>query len=224
MKILIIEDEQRLARLLKQGLEEQGFVVDMAHDGSEGQFMAENYSYDAILLDLLIPEVDGLTILKTLRAQGKGVPILIITARGDVEDRIRGLNLGADDYLAKPFDLEELIARIHALIRRSRGQSSSLIKIGDLIIDTNTRTVSRSEVEIALTAREYDVLTYLALNSGKVISRNELIEHIYTTDCELDSNVIDVYINYLRNKIDKSFVSPLIHTVRGAGYILKVEV
>ncbi len=223
MKILIIEDERRLAMLLRQGLEEQGFVVDMTHDGSEGQFMAENYSYDAILLDLQIPEIDGLTILKALRTQGNGVPILIITARGDVEDRIRGLNLGADDYLAKPFDLEELIARIHALIRRSRGQSSSLIKIDDLVIDINSRTVCRSGVEIALTAREYDVLTYLALNSGKVVSRNELIEHIYTTDCELDSNVIDVYINYLRNKIDKMFAAPLIHTVRGAGYILKAE-
>jgi len=221
MKILVIEDEKRLAQLLKQGLEEQGFIVDLAYDGSEGQFQAEHYPYDAILLDLSLPVVDGLTILKALREQGNGVPVLIITARGDVGDRIRGLNLGADDYLAKPFDLEELIARIHDLIRRSRGQSSPQLKIGSLIINTNSRTVTRSESEITLSAREYDLLAYLALNAGRVVSRTELIDHIYSTDCELDSNVIDVYINYLRNKIDKTFSPPLIHTVRGAGYILE---
>jgi len=223
VKILIIEDEKRLAQLLKQGLEEQGFIVDLAYDGSEGQFQAENYPYDAILLDLTLPEVDGLTILKSLREQGNGVPVLIITARGDVGDRIRGLNLGADDYLAKPFDLEELIARIHALIRRSHGLASSILKVGDLVINTNSRTAARSGMEITLSAREYDLLAYLALNTGRVVSRTELIDHIYSTDCELDSNVIDVYINYLRNKIDKTFSSPLIHTVRGAGYILKEE-
>jgi DNA-binding response OmpR family regulator len=221
MKILIIEDEKKLAQLLRQGLEEQGFIVDLAYDGSEGRFQAENYPYDAILLDLTLPEVDGLTILKSLREQGNGVPVLIITARGDVGDRIRGLNLGADDYLAKPFDLNELIARIQALIRRSRGQSSSLFKTGDLIINTNSRTVTRAGREIILSAREYDVLAYLALNTGRVVSRTELIEHIYQTEYELDSNIIDVYISYLRNKIDKEFSPPLIHTVRGAGYILK---
>jgi DNA-binding response OmpR family regulator len=223
MKILIIEDEIKLARLLKQGLEEQGFAVDLAHDGVEGQFQAEQYPYDAVVLDLMLPEINGLTILKGLRDNNNGVPVLIVTARGDVEDRIRGLNLGADDYLAKPFDLEELIARLRAIIRRSRGQSSSLITVADLVIDTNARTVTRSESEIVLSAREYDVLVYLALSAGRVISRTELIEHIYATDCELDSNVIDVYISYLRNKIDKGFSSTLIHTVRGAGYLLRVD-
>lgn len=221
MKILIVEDEQRLARLMKQGLEEQGFAVDLALTGSEGQFLAENYPYDTILLDISLPEVDGLTILKLLREQGNAVPVLIITARGDVGDRIKGLNLGADDYLAKPFDLEELIARIHALIRRSHGQASSIMKVGDLTINTNARTVSRSGQEITLSAREFDLLSYLALNSGRVVSRTELIEHIYITDCELDSNVIDVYISHLRNKIDRTFSSQLIHTVRGVGYVLK---
>jgi len=221
MKILIIEDEQRLARLLKQGLEEQGFVVDLAYDGSDGQFQAEQYPYDAILLDLMLPEVDGLAILKGLREKGNDVPVLIITARGDVEDRIKGLNFGADDYLAKPFNLEELIARLRALIRRSRGKSSPLVTVGDLVIDSNARTVARAGTVILLSAREYDLLHYLALTAGKVVSRTELIEHIFTSDYEWDSNVIEVHISHLRTKIDKGYSSALIHTVRGAGYILK---
>ena len=223
MKILIIEDEKKLARILKQGLEENGFTVDLAHDGADGQYQVENYAYDAVLLDLMLPEVDGLTILASLRNQGSDVPVLIITARGEVEDRIKGLNLGADDYLAKPFDLDELIARLRALIRRSRGKPSPLLTVGDLTIDTNTRTVSRAETAIQLSAREYDILVYLALNSGRVVSRTELIEHIYETDYDWDSNVIDVYISYLRTKIDKGYPVPLIQTVRGAGYLLKGE-
>jgi DNA-binding response OmpR family regulator len=221
MKILIIEDEQRLARLLKQGLEEQGFVVDLAYDGSDGQFQAEQYPYDAILLDLMLPEVDGLAILKGLREKGNDVPVLIITARGDVEDRIKGLNFGADDYLAKPFNLDELIARLRALIRRSRGQSSPLVTVGELVIDSNARIVARAGTEILLSAREYDLLLYLALSAGKVVSRTELIEHIFTSDYEWDSNVIEVSISHLRTKIDKGYSSALIHTVRGAGYLLK---
>ncbi len=221
MKILVIEDEQRLARLLKQGLEEQGFVVDLAYDGSDGQFQAEQYLYDAILLDLMLPEVDGLAILKGLREKGNDVPVLIITARGDVEDRIKGLNFGADDYLAKPFNLEELIARLRALIRRSRGKSSPLVTVGDLVIDSNARTVARAGTVILLSAREYDLLHYLALSAGKVVSRTELIDHIFTSDYEWDSNVIEVHISHLRTKIDKGYSPALIHTVRGVGYILK---
>ena len=223
MKILIIEDEQRLARLLKQGLEEQGFVVDLAYDGIDGQFQAEQYPYDAILLDLMLPEVDGLVILKGLREKGNDVPVLIITARGDVEDRIKGLNFGADDYLAKPFNLEELIARLRALIRRSRGQSSPLVTVGDLVIDSSARTVARAGTVILLSAREYDLLLYLALSAGKVVSRTELIEHIFTSDYEWDSNIIEVHISHLRTKIDKGYSSALIHTVRGAGYLLKAS-
>ena len=223
MKILIIEDEKKLARLLKQGLEENGFTVDLAHDGADGQYQVENYAYDAVLLDLMLPEVDGLTILASLRNQGNDVPVLIITARGEVEARIKGLNLGADDYLAKPFDLDELIARLRALIRRSRGKPSPLLTINDLTIETNARTVSRAGIEISLSAREYAILVYLALHAGRVVSRTELIEHIYATDYEWDSNVIDVYISYLRTKIDKGYPAPLIQTVRGAGYLLKGE-
>jgi len=223
MKILIIEDEPRLARLLKQGLEEQGFVVDLALDGSEGQYQVEQYPYDALVLDLMLPERDGLSILKTLRENGNDVPVLIVTARGDVEDRIKGLNLGADDYLAKPFDLEELVARLRALIRRSRGKSSPLITVADLVIDTNARNVNRAGKDISLSAREYELLHYLALNNGRVVSRTELIEHVYATDYEWDSNVIEVYISYLRTKIDRGFSGALIHTVRGAGYLLKAS-
>jgi len=223
LKILIIEDEKKLAWLLKQGLEENGFTVDLAHDGADGQYQVENYAYDAVLLDLMLPEVDGLTILASLRNQGSDVPVLIVTARGEVEDRIKGLNLGADDYLAKPFDLDELVARLRALIRRSRGKPSPLLTVGDLSIDTNARTVSRAGINISLSAREYTILAYLALHVGRVVSRTELIEHIYETDYEWDSNVIDVYISYLRTKIDKGFPVPLIHTVRGAGYLLKGE-
>jgi DNA-binding response OmpR family regulator len=221
MKVLIIEDEIRLARLLKQGLEENGFTVDLAHSGEDGRFQVENFPYDAVLLDLMLPEVDGFTILSSLRQGGHDLPVLIVTARGEVADRIRGLNLGADDYLAKPFDLEELIARLRALIRRSAGKPSPFLTVGDLVLDTNARTVARAASTITLSSREYDILVYLALNAGRVVSKTELVEHVYATDYEWESNVIEVYISYLRNKIDKGFSTPLIHTVRGAGYLLK---
>jgi len=223
MKILIVEDERRLANLLKMGLEENAFTVDLASDGEEGLYMAETYPYDAVLLDIMLPEMDGLSILQSLRARGIEVPVLLVTARGDVDDRIKGLNLGADDYIAKPFDLEELIARLRSVIRRSKGRPSPLIEIADLSIDTNARTVARGGTAIVLTAREYTLLEFLALNMGRVISRTELIEHIYGTEFEWESNVIDVHISYLRTKIDKGFATPLIHTVRGAGYLLRGE-
>jgi len=223
MKILIVEDERRLANLLKKGLEENAFVVDLASDGEEGLYLAETYPYDAVLLDIMLPEIDGLAILQSLRARAIEVPVLLVTARGDVEDRIKGLNIGADDYIAKPFDLEELIARLRSVIRRSKGRPSPLIEIADLAIDTNARTVARGGTAIMLTAREYTLLEFLALNMGRVISRTELIEHIYGTEFEWESNVIDVHISYLRTKIDRGFATPLIHTVRGAGYLLRGE-
>ncbi len=223
MKILIIEDEKRLAQLLKKGLEENSFTVDLSHDGEEGLYMAETYPYDAILLDIMLPGIDGLEILKTLRNKEIDLPVLIITARGEVEERIKGLNIGADDYIAKPFDFSELLARLRSVIRRSKGKPSPLIVINDLSIDSNGRTVARAGQEISLSAREFALLEYLALNAGRVVSRTELVEHIYATDADWDSNVIDVYISYLRNKIDRGFDKPLIHTKRGAGYLLKGE-
>lgn len=221
MKILIIEDDRRLAGILKKGLEENAFIVDLSHDGEEGLYLAENYAYDAMVLDIMLPTVDGLAILSALRAKKSDLPVLMVTARGAVEDRVKGLNIGADDYIAKPFDLSELIARLKAAIRRSKGKPSPLLQIDDLTMDTNARTVTRAGRVITLSAREYNLLEYLALHRGRVVSRTELIEHIYSTDFDLDSNVIDVYINYLRNKIDKGFGKPLIHTIRGAGYVLQ---
>ncbi len=221
MKILIIEDEKRMAAILKKGLEENGFLVDLAHDGEEGLYQAENYPYDAVLLDIMLPVMDGLTILNELRRKDHDVPVLLITARGEMESRIKGLNLGADDYLVKPFDFFELLARLRTVIRRSKGKPSPLVAVDDLVIDTNTKSVRRGEQEIALSATEYNLLEYLALNSGRVISRTELTEHIYDSDFDRDSNVIDVYVNHLRNKLDKGVDRRIIHTVRGAGYMLK---
>lgn len=223
MRILVIEDEKRLAAILKKGLEESGFVVDVALDGEDGLFMAETYPYDAALLDILLPKVDGLTVLKTLRAKKIGVPVLMLTAMGELEDRVRGLNLGADDYLIKPFDFSELLARLNTVIRRCMGKASPIIVIDDLSLNMNAKTVTRSGKEINLSAKEYNLLEYLALNSGRVIGRTELTEHLYDTEFDLDSNVIDVYVNYLRNKIDKGYDRQLIVTVRGAGYVLKGE-
>jgi len=221
MKILIIEDEKRMAGILKKGLEENAFLVDLAHDGEEGMYMAENYPYDAVLLDIMLPAMDGLTILNALRSKRSEVPVLLITARGEIESRIKGLNFGADDYIVKPFDFHELLARLKSVIRRSKGKPSPLVAIDDLSLDMNSRSVCRGGIEIRLSATEYNLLEYLALNNGRVISRTELTEHIYDTDFDRDSNVIDVYVNHLRNKLDKGFDRQLIHTVRGAGYILK---
>jgi DNA-binding response OmpR family regulator len=185
--------------------------------------MAGTYPYDAVLLDILLPKIDGLTVLKTLRAKKIGVPVLMLTAKGELEDRVRGLNLGADDYLIKPFDFSELLARLNTVIRRSMGKASPIIVIDDLSLDMNAKSVTRSGKEINLSAKEYNLLEYLALNSGRVIGRTELTEHLYDTEFDLDSNVIDVYVNYLRNKIDKGYDRQLIVTVRGAGYVLKGE-
>jgi len=223
MKILVVEDQKRMANLLKKGLEENSFIVDLAFDGEEGLYMAGNYPYDAILLDITLPIMDGLTILKTLRLKQSEVPILMITARSEIESRVKGLNFGADDYIVKPFDFSELMARLRSVIRRSKGKLSPLVTIHDLTLDTNSRIVQRNGREITLSATEYNLLEYLALNSGRVISRTELTEHIYDTDFDRDSNVIDVYVNHLRNRLDKGFDRQLIFTVRGAGYMLKGE-
>jgi DNA-binding response OmpR family regulator len=221
MKILIIEDEKRLAATMKRGLEENSFVADLSYDGEEGLYMAETYPYDGVLLDITLPGMDGLAVLGELRSKKIDVPVLLITARGTVEDRIKGLDIGADDYIAKPFDFSELLARLKSVIRRSKGNPSPLIEIDNLVIDINSRMVRREGREIRLSATEYGLLEYLALNKGRVVSRTELVEHIYDTESDRDSNVIDVYINHLRNKLDKGFDRQIIHTVRGAGYVLK---
>ncbi len=221
MKILIVEDEKRLAALLKKGLEENRFVVDICHDGEEGLYMAETFPYDAVILDVMLPKLDGFSVLAQLRAKEIAVPILMLTARGEVEARIKGLNSGADDYIPKPFDFAELQARLTAVIRRNKGQPASLVKIADLCLDLNAKTVTQNSTKITLSAKEYAILEYLAINKGRVISRTEFSEHVYDINFDLDSNIIDVYINRLRNKIDKGRKLKLIYTERGSGYILK---
>jgi DNA-binding response OmpR family regulator len=220
VKILIVEDEKDLAEIIKEGLGKQSFTVDLCFDGEEGLFMAENYAYDAVILDIMLPVMDGLTLLKKLRAKKISVPVLMLTARGTMADKVKGLDTGADDYLAKPFEFPELISRLKAIIRRNRGESSSIISVDDLTIDMNARSVKRNNKEVKLSSKEYNIFLHLALNRGRVISRSSLAEHIYDIDFDLDSNIIDVYINYLRNKIDKGS-KKLIHTVRGEGYMIK---
>lgn len=221
MRILIVEDEKAIANNLKRGLSEEGYSADAAYDGEEGGFLAETEPYDLLILDIMVPKVDGLTLLKNIRKKGIKVPVLMLTAKDAISDKIRGLDTGADDYITKPFDFEELLARVRALLRRKGEVKSALITIGDLEIDTAGHQVRRGGKEVQLSAREYALLEYLAYNKGKVVTRTSISEHIYEYDFDLDSNIIDVYINFLRNKIDKGFDKKLIHTVRGAGYILK---
>jgi DNA-binding response OmpR family regulator len=223
MKILIVEDEQRLAALLKKRLEEQSYAVDLCFDGEEGLYMAETFPYDAVLLDVMLPKMDGFTVLDTLRRQGNEVPVLMLTARTEVESRVKGLNRGADDYIPKPFDFTELLARLTAVIRRNKGQPASTVQVADLCLDLNAKTAFREGREIILSAKEYAVLEYLVLNKGRVISRTEFSEHVYDGDFDLDSNIIDVYINKLRNKIDKDRQHKLILTKRGVGYYIPKE-
>lgn len=223
MKILVVEDEQRLAALLKKGLQENAFVVDLCHDGEEGLYLVETSPYDAVVLDVMMPKMDGFAMLRRMREQGIETPVIMLTARGEVEHRIKGLNIGADDYLPKPFDFAELLARLTAVIRRNKGQAASQLCIADLYVDLNAKTASRSGLALQLTAKEYAILEYLALNQGRVVSRTEISEHVYDMNFDLDSNIIDVYINRLRKKIDRDHAVPLIHTKRGEGYILSEE-
>jgi DNA-binding response OmpR family regulator len=221
MHLLIVEDEKSLANIVKRGLEEEGYAVDVACDGEEGLFMAENVPSDLIILDIMLPVIDGLTILRRLRKKGIRTPVLMLTAKNTVGDKVAGLDGGADDYLTKPFAFEELLARIRALLRRESDVKSSVIVIEDLTIDMNSHEVRRKDRQIELSAREYALLEYMALNKNKALSRTVLSEHLYDHDFDLDSNVIDVFINRLRNKVDRGFAKDLILTLRGAGYMLK---
>ncbi len=221
MKILIVEDEERLASLLKKGLEENSFAVDISFDGEEGLYMAETFPYDAIILDVMLPHIDGFTLLENLRKKNNRTPVIMLTAMGEVENRIKGLNTGADDYIPKPFNFEELLARLTAVIRRNKGEPASTIQFSDLVLDINTKEVSRGGEEIRLSAREYAILEYFVLNKERIISRTEFSDHVYDINFDLDSNIFDVYINRLRNKIDRGHKTKLIHTERGSGYILK---
>jgi DNA-binding response OmpR family regulator len=222
MRLLIVEDETRLAENIARTLRETaGYAVDLASDGQEGLFLAESNAYDAIVLDLMLPKLDGLQVLKRVRESGQHTPVLVLTARDDKESVVTLLNAGADDYLTKPFDLGELLARTKALIRRGKGQPSPVLNIGDLQLNTVDRTVQRAGRQITLTAMEYRVLEYLAHRPRAVVSKTELLEHLYDYNWEKFSNVIEVYISGLRRKLDVGSQQPLIRTLRGQGYLLQ---
>jgi DNA-binding response OmpR family regulator len=221
MRVLLIEDHKPLVRALKQGLEEEGFAVDTAGEGPEGDYKARTAEYDVIILDLMLPKEDGLSLLQRWRRNGMKTHVLVLTARGSIEDKVRGLDLGADDYLTKPFELEELLARLRALIRRGHQVKDPVIRVHDLELDTAARTVKRGGQPIHLTPREYALLEFLAFHRGKVATRSMIWEHLYDEQDESTSNVVDVYIRYLRNKIDKGYDPPLILTRWGEGYLLR---
>lgn len=221
MRILLVEDEKKVASFIKKGLEEEFYSVDVAHDGKEGLQLAMVEEYDLIILDIMLPVKDGFTVLKELRNEKVPIPVLFLTAKDTLSDKVQGLDLGADDYLPKPFAFEELIARVRALLRRTTAEKNLVLKVFDLSLDTQTHSVTRNNSEIQLTPKEYSILEYLLRNKNRVISRTMLSEHVYDYHFDSDTNVIDVYINKLRNKIDKGFEVPIIHTIRGVGYMIK---
>jgi len=220
VRILLVEDSARLRRYIRDALLQAGYAVDLASDGEEGLWLAESNDYDAIVLDLMLPKVDGMTVLRTLREKGRLEHVLILTAKDTVDDRVRGLVEGADDYLIKPFALEELLARIQALVRRTYGLKTSSIAVADLAVDTAKRTVSRNGIRLDLTPREYSLLEYLAMNQGQVVSRTEIEHHIYDERIEPMSNVVDSSVCRLRKKIDSPGKHSLVRTRRGMGYVL----
>jgi len=220
MRVLVVEDDQEAARLLARGLREEGWVVDVAHSGETGDEMASVNSYDAIVLDWLLPDRDGIAVCRSLRASGLHVPILLLTARDAVEDRVLGLNAGADDYLTKPFAFAELLARLHALLRRSELTRPVLLTVGDLTLDPKSHVVTRGGAPIGLTPREYAILETLMRRAGEVVSRVHLGESVWENDLDSLTNLVDVHMSHLRRKVDRGGMPPLIHTVRGYGYRL----
>ena len=223
MRLLVVEDDPILADSLAEGLRNEGYAVDQAFDGRAALHMLESTAYDCALLDVMLPDLDGFSLLRAARERGRQVPVIFLTARDGVDDRVKGLNLGADDYVVKPFAWEELSARVRGVIRRAYGHDRSEIRIGDLEIEPVGRVVRRAGRSIALRAKEFSLLHYLALREGQVVSRAEIWEHLYDENDESMSNVVDVYIAYLRSKIDRGCARKLIHTRRGQGYVLSAE-
>lgn len=221
MRILIIEDEKKVAGFIKKGLEEETYAVDVAYDGEEGLYLGKQNQYDLIILDLMLPVIDGLDVLSRLRKEGVDTPILLLTAKDSVEDKVKGLNTGADDYLTKPFAFSELLARIRVLLRRGKGETKTVLQIDGLILDLVSHKVKRHGEEIELTGKEYSLLEYFMRNQGKVLTRTMIAEHVWDYNFDTFTNVIDVYVNHLRKKIDKNYPKKLLHTLRGVGYIMK---
>jgi DNA-binding response OmpR family regulator len=224
VRILVVEDDRKVARFVRQGLCEEGHAVEIATDGVEAlDFVLSEPAYDLIILDIMLPGQDGFGVLKTLRAHKVAAPVLILTARDSIADRVAGLDLGADDYLTKPFAFEEFLARVRALLRRRGVARAPILTIDNLIVDPATRRVTRGERRIELTARQYALLEYFLRNVGRVLSRQMIAQHVWGLGFDAESNVIDVYVGYLRRKIDGARDRRLLHTVRGAGYVLQVE-
>ncbi len=221
MKILVVEDESKIADFVLKGLRGHGFTVDLARDGEDGFYLATTQSYDVIVLDIMLPGRDGLSILKALRAKNNNVPVIVATARGELDERLEGLNLGADDYLTKPYYTDELIARVHALHRRMTGTQLSVKQVGSLVLDLSTREASRGERTFELTTREFNFLEYLMRSPGRVYTRTQILEHVWGYDFDPNTNIVDVCIQRLRKKVDKDEDELLIETVRGVGYRMK---
>jgi len=223
MRILVIEDEPKMAALLRRGLTEEGYAVDVVRSGTDGVWAATENPYDAIVLDVMLPDIDGFEVCRRLRNADRWAPVVMLTARDAVRDRVAGLDAGADDYLTKPFSFEELFARLRALLRRGAAERPPVLRVGDLTLDPAEHRVARGDIEVRLTAKEFALLEYLMRRAGEVLSRTRLIEHVWDFGYDGDSNVVDVYVRYLRDKIDRPFGRSSIETIRGSGYRLRTD-
>jgi two-component system, OmpR family, response regulator len=219
--LLVVEDDVRMAGLLKRGLEEEGYAVDVAANGEDGVWLGTENGYDAVVLDLMLPDLDGFEVCRRLRAAGRWAPVMMLTARDAVSDRVAGLDAGADDYLTKPFSFQELFARLRALVRRGAGERPAVLEVGDLSLDPATRKATRDGQELTLSAKELALLEYFMRHPGEVLSRSQIIEHVWDFAYDGGSNVVDVYVRYLREKVDRPFGRRSLETVRGAGYRLR---
>lgn len=221
MRILIAEDERLLRNIIEKRLKENGYSIDACRDGEEASDYLAVGQYDCIILDIMMPKKDGLQVLRDIRSAGNQTPVILLTARDSISDRVTGLDAGADDYLIKPFSAEELLARVRAMLRRQSENKTVVLKIADLEMDTVARRVTRQNTVIDLTAKEYALLEYFLHNQGHILTRTQIIEHIWNFDFDCDSNIVDVYVRYLRRKIDRNFEPKLIHTIRGSGYVMR---
>ncbi len=223
MRVLVIEDETKVGCFIKRALEEESYAVDLCEDGAKGLEMALMTNYDLLVVDVMLPTMSGLDVLKNLRRERIQTPVLILSAQSQIDQRVKGLDAGADDYLTKPFAIDELLARVRALLRRGATESPGILQIDDLVLNPATRDVTRGGQRIELTLKEYALLEYLMRHTGRVLTRPMISEHVWNQDFDTFTNVIDVYVNYLRNKIDRGRTKKLIHTIRGSGYMLKAD-
>ena len=223
MRVLLVEDEKKVASFIKKGLEEHGYAVDLASDGKIGLAMALDQLHDLVILDINLPEIDGLSVLRQIRDKQVVTPVLLLTIRATIEDKVIGLDTGADDYLSKPFSFEELLARVRALLRRRSDSKTPLLKVADLSLDPAARQVFRDGNRIELTSKEFAILEYFMRNAGRVLTRSMIINHAWDYDYEAETNMVDVYVNYLRKKMDAAYQPKLLHTIRGTGYVMREE-